>query len=113
MLDKELVLAQDSPGHRAIVVLTLAFASVKRAIPGVRLGQQGGRISPTRMAWRGSRGSSVYPFYALKPSTATSIEVVRPASAQSIVRELAAAKSAVPARLSGSTEAAQGPPWDI
>jgi hypothetical protein len=35
------VAAQDGPGHRAIAVPTLAFAQVKRAIPGVRLGPAG------------------------------------------------------------------------
>ena len=40
-LDREPVAAQDGPGQRAIAVLTLAFAPVKRAIPGVRLGPAG------------------------------------------------------------------------
>jgi len=35
------VAAQDGSGQRAIAVLTLAFALVKRAIPGVRLGPAG------------------------------------------------------------------------
>jgi len=41
LLDREPVAAQDGPGQRAIAVLTLAFAPVKRAIPGVRLGPAG------------------------------------------------------------------------
>ena len=41
LLDREPVAAQDGPGDRAIEVLTLAFAPVKRAIPGVRLGPAG------------------------------------------------------------------------
>jgi hypothetical protein len=41
LLDREPVAAQDGPGHGVIAVLTLAFATVKRAIPGVRLGPQG------------------------------------------------------------------------
>jgi hypothetical protein len=59
------VAAQDSPRHRAIAVLTLAFAPVPRAVPGLRLGiRRAGRMSPTRGARRGSRGNSVYPSYA-------------------------------------------------
>jgi len=41
LLDREPVAAQDGPGQRAIAVLTLAFAPVKRAIPRVRLGPAG------------------------------------------------------------------------
>ena len=44
------VAAQDGPGQRAIAVLTLAFAPVTRAVPGLRLGiRAGGRIVPTRI----------------------------------------------------------------
>ncbi len=51
--------------HRAIAALTLAFAPVTRAVPGLRLGiRRAGRISPTRAARRGSRGRSVCPIYA-------------------------------------------------
>jgi len=41
LLDREPVAAQDGSGQGAIAVLTLAFAPVKRAIPGVRLGPAG------------------------------------------------------------------------
>jgi len=61
-LAREPVAAQDGPGHRAIAVLTLAFAPVTRAVPGLRLGsRRAGRIQPTRIARRGSRGRSVCP----------------------------------------------------
>ena len=62
LLDREPVAAQDGPGHRAIAALTLAFAPVTRAVPGLRLGiRRAGRMSPTRSARRGSRGRSVCP----------------------------------------------------
>jgi hypothetical protein len=38
LLDRGSVAAHDGPGQRGFVVLTLAFAPVKRTIPGVRLG---------------------------------------------------------------------------
>ena len=60
--------AQDGPGHRAIAVLTLAFAPVTRAVPGLRLGiRRAGRMSPTRVARGGSRGRSVCPSHAPAP----------------------------------------------
>jgi hypothetical protein len=65
-LARETVAAQDGPGHRAIAVLTLALAPEPRAVPRLRLGiPRAGRISPTRVARRGSRGRSVCPSYAL------------------------------------------------
>ncbi len=52
----EPVAAQDGPGHRAIAVLTLAFAPVTRAVPGLRLGnRRAGRMSPTRVVRREKR----------------------------------------------------------
>jgi len=63
--------ARDGPGQRAIAVRTLAFAPVKRVMPGVRLGiRRGGRMSPTRVARRGSRGSSVCPSFGPRPRSA-------------------------------------------
>ena len=41
LLDREPVAAQDGPGQRTIAVLMLAFAPVKRAMPGVGLGPAG------------------------------------------------------------------------
>src|SRR3990167_4222057 len=59
-LAREPVATQDGPGHRAIAVLTLALAPVTRAVPGLRLGiRRAGRMSPTRIARRGSRGRGV------------------------------------------------------
>jgi hypothetical protein len=65
LLDREPVAAKDYRGHRAVVLLTLAFAPVKRAIADLRLGiRRGGRMSRTRIAPRGSRANSVCPHYA-------------------------------------------------
>ncbi len=49
-----------APNQRAIAVPTLAFAPLKQAVPGVKLGvRREDRIPTTRVARRGSRGSSV------------------------------------------------------
>ena len=40
---------RDGPGQRAIAVVTLAFAPVKRAIPGVRLGSAGQALQSLAM----------------------------------------------------------------
>src|SRR5713226_2901294 len=59
LLDREPVAAQDAPGHRAIVVLTFAFAPVKRAIPGVRLGLAGeAAFRPPASRGEGAEGTA-------------------------------------------------------
>jgi len=53
------VAAQDGPGHRAIAVLTLACAPVKRASPGVRLGIRRGAASrPPASRGDGAEGAA-------------------------------------------------------
>jgi hypothetical protein len=59
LLDREPVAAQDGLGHRAIAVLTLAFALLKRPIPGVRLGPAGeAAFRPPASRGEGAEGAA-------------------------------------------------------
>jgi hypothetical protein len=59
LLDREPVAAQDGSGQRGIAVLTLAFAPVTRAIPGVRLGPaEEAAFRPPAMRSEGAEGTA-------------------------------------------------------
>ena len=57
LLDREPVAAQDGSGQRGIAVLTLAFAPVTRAIPGVRLGPEEAAFRPPASRGEGAEGT--------------------------------------------------------
>jgi hypothetical protein len=67
--------AQDGPGQRAIAVLTLAFAPVKRAIPGVRLGPAG-EAAFRPPASRGEGAEAQSPSASLRIDSAKGTEAI-------------------------------------